>query len=232
GDVAARPNGDGSVTTTDVIQLRRFAAQLDIPAPGNEKQRADCAPFSTFGDGNVTSADVIQGRRFAATLDPLTPTGGPLRPGVIASLIDDVYAYFFGREIKVGSAKTDGGQVTVPVELTPNGDEMAAGFTLEYDASRLSNPRIVLGDAGGEGSILTVNTNEPGRIGIIVDGDQPMAASSTPKSIVIVTFDLMTDTDGPTSITLTDSLAMRSVANINGDPISVQFKNSDVQIAR
>ena len=235
GDVAPRPTGDNSVTATDVVQLRRFATTLDTPNPGNERQRADCAPLATSGDGNINSGDVVQGRRFATGLDPITPTGGPTSPSgvpeVVTSIIDDVYAYFFGREMRVGSAKVDGTQVTVPVELTLNGDEMAAGFTLEYDAVKLSNPRIVLGDAPVAGSSLTVNTNEVGRIGILVDGTEAMTASGTPKSIVMVTFDVV-DTTGDAAITLTDSLAKRYIAGGSGSSLSTHYVDGSVTMSR
>lgn len=236
GDVAPRPSGNGSVTSTDVIQLRRFAALLDTPDQGNERQRADCAPFATNGDGNINSGDVIQGRRFAAFLDPLTPAGGPARPGLgseaVSSFFDDIYTYFFGREVRIGSAKFDESQVTVPVEITSNGDEMAAGFTLEYDATRFSNPRVVLGDAFGEGAILTVNANEAGRIGILVDSSEAMAASSAAKSIVFVTFDLISESDGAASFSLTDSLAQRSVVGSTGIVLPTRYVDGSVLMSK
>ncbi len=51
GDTAPRPNGDGVILSTDVTQIRRFAAGLDFVSPAtNEFQRADSAPRSTSGD--------------------------------------------------------------------------------------------------------------------------------------------------------------------------------------
>ncbi len=77
-DVAPRNTGDGVVITTDVVQMRRFAAGLDTPDPtSNEFQRSDSSPRATFGDGIIDSTDVVQARRYATGLDPLTPAGGP-----------------------------------------------------------------------------------------------------------------------------------------------------------
>ncbi len=233
GDVAPRPTGNGTVASTDVIQLRRFAALLDTPDPGNEFSRADSAPFASNGDGNINAGDIIQCRRFAAFLDPLTPTGGPVAPPEperVSSFMDKIYDYFFGREVGVGTAKVDGSQVIVPVELTPTGEEMAAGFTLEYDASRFSNPRIVLGDAFGEGAVLTVNTNEAGRIGIVVDASEAMAASSAKKSIVIVTFDVVSESDAETSFSLTDAQAQRSVVGSTGNVLTTRYVGGSLTI--
>lgn len=232
GDVAPRPNGDNGVNATDVIQMRRFATTLDVPDPAtNEQQRADSSPRGTSGDGILNAGDVIQTRRYATTLDPLTPAGGPtsIMAGRIKSIIDDVYSYFFGREVRLGESKADGMRVTVPVEITAMGDEMATGFTLEYDATRLSNPQIVLGDGAAAGSTLTFNTNEAGRIGILVDSTEVMTASSTPKTIIMVTFDRSADVDSETAITFTDSLAQRSVVGTTGNALSTRYIGGSIK---
>src|SRR5690349_8206309 len=41
GDVAARPSGDGSIASNDVVQTQRFQIGLDQPNQSNEFQRAD-----------------------------------------------------------------------------------------------------------------------------------------------------------------------------------------------
>jgi hypothetical protein len=232
-DVAPRPNGDNAVSSTDVIQLRRFVTLLDTVTPG-ELQRADAAPRATFGDGNLTAGDVVQVRRYATTLDPLTPAGGPVArpslPDAVSSLIDDVYAYFFGRELRVGTAKIHGAQIVVPIELTSFGDEMAASFTLEYDNSRLSNPQIVLGDAAPEGSVLTVNTKEAGRVAVLVDGTEAVSASSASRRIVLITFDVAAEDNGVSAIRFTDAMAPRNVSGANGDSLSTRYVDGSVRV--
>ncbi len=196
GDVAPRPNGDGVVLATDVTQLRRFATGLDTPGAGtNEGQRADIAPRASFGDGTINAGDVVQGRRYATGLDPLTGAGGPpTAPSIIgegiSAIFDDLYAYFFGRDMRIGATENVAGRtVIVPVELTSYGDEVAMGFTLEYDSARFSNPQVALGEFAPEGSVLTVNSKENGRIGILVDSTKAMVASAIPKRMVIITFE-------------------------------------------
>ena len=76
----------------------------------------------------------------------------------------------------------------MPVEITALSDEMAIGFTLEYNAATLSNPRVGLGEAAPDGAILTVNYDETGRIGILVDSSGPMAASATHRQIITLNF--------------------------------------------
>jgi Big-like domain-containing protein/cohesin domain-containing protein/calcineurin-like phosphoesterase family protein len=79
GDVAPRPNGsnNGTVSIADWVQAGRFAAGLDIPNPGSEFQRADCAPKSSFGNGSLTISDWVQAGRYASGVDPVVPAGGP-----------------------------------------------------------------------------------------------------------------------------------------------------------
>ena len=105
------------------------------------------------------------------------------------SVFDDIYAYFFGRKIAVGSLDARGAtSVTVPIDVTAFGEERAVGFTLEYDAATLSNPRVGLGEAAPDGAILTINYDETGRIGILVDSSGPMAASATHRQIITLNF--------------------------------------------
>lgn len=236
GDVAPRPNGDSVVLSTDVIQLRRFATALDTPG-GSELQRGDCAPRATLGDGIINATDVIQGRRYATALDPPTPVGGPMAPSLvpesITSVFGDVYAYFFGREMRIGSAGGFTGKtVTVPVEMVPFGDEVAAGFTLEYDSTRLANPQVALGEFAPQGAILTVNANEAGRIGILIDSTEAMVASAMPRQIVMVTFEVVDQTGGDVPISLTSSLAARGTSDANGNALSMRYVNGNVNISR
>ncbi|MFZ1702183.1 MAG: FG-GAP-like repeat-containing protein [Pyrinomonadaceae bacterium] len=237
-DVTPRANGDGIVISGDVIQMRRFATGLDTASiDPNEYQRADSAPRATFGDGLISSGDVIQARRYATGLDPATPasgpTGPPMMPNAITRLFEDVYAYFFGREIRVTPMKpTDDGLVTVAVEITSYGDEVAAGFTLEYDAAKLSNPQITLAEGAPDRSILTVNADQAGRIGILVDSTEAFVASAVPKRFLTVTFDVVSGSTGETAISLTDDLAARGTADANGNTLNVRYVDGSVDLAK
>lgn len=192
GDVTPRPLGDFFVNATDVTQVRRFATLLDAVSPG-EAQRADSAPRATFGNGVIDSGDVVQSRRYATGLDPNTPTGGPNPPTLMfegaSGIIDELYAYFFGREVYAGPLNPDGGtSVMLPIQFMPHGDEAAVRFIVEYDASILANPRVTMGDLFGADAVLTVNDGEKGRIIILVDSSAPAARSETAATIVNVTF--------------------------------------------
>ncbi len=229
-DVAPRAlNGDGAVTSTDVVQMRRFAATLDvINTATNEYQRADTAPRATAGNGFLDSGDVVQARRYAATLDPLTAAAGPSAPNPEPppSMLDEVYAYFFGREMRIGKAVYDGDAISFAVEMTAVGDEAAVGFTLEYDAATMANPRISLGDGLASDAVLTLNTNETGRIGVLIDSATALAGTKGTNRVITVTFDRIGESS-ETKLGFTDALAAKSMADGNGDLLAVRWIVSD-----
>ena len=147
------------------------------------------------------------------------------------AVIDDIYAYFFGRELRVGIPVSDSPKtVTVPVEIRPYGDEAAVSFTLEYDATKLSNPQIILGDAAPEGSILTTNTNDSGRIGIVIDSTNAFVASAMPKQFVMVRFEVIDTGGGKTPIVLSGSLAAKGAADADGRSLTVRYLDGTIEI--
>lgn len=235
GDVSPRPNGDTVVDSTDVTGLRRFATLLDTPGAGTtEEARADCAPRASGGDGQINSSDVIQGRRYATGLDPAVPAGAmTFSKSLIPGFVDDLYTYLFGREVRLGSVKADsGGQATVPVEMIIMGDEAGMSFTIEFDAARLSNPRVSAGDGLPSSAVLTVNSNEKGRIGILVDATETMAASKMPANVVLVTFDISPDAAGEAAISFSDSLAAKGMSDLLGNNLSARYVNGMISISR
>ena len=79
-DVAPRTDGDGSLLVNDWVQVGRFVAGLDIPTPGLEFQRADCAPYAERGDAQLLVNDWVQAGRYVAGLDVPQPENGPTGP--------------------------------------------------------------------------------------------------------------------------------------------------------
>lgn len=80
GDVAPRPDGDGSLLVNDWVQVGRFVAGLDTPAAGSEFQKADCAPYASTGDGQLLVNDWVQAGRYVAGLDAPKTQAGPTNP--------------------------------------------------------------------------------------------------------------------------------------------------------
>lgn len=220
------------MTTTDVVQLRRFAASLDTPNPAtNEFQRADCAPRTTFGDSVIGAADVVQGRRYAASLDPLTPAAGPAlpRPGEeLAAIIGGGFmsGEAKGRSLRLRSSTArSGGDVTVGVSLDSRGTDVAAVmFTLVYDPAKLSSPVIRLSSRAPAGLVLTVNDTQPGRLTILVDSAEAIRWSE----FVSVTFTVAEDASGTIPVAF-DPRSL-SVAGPLGDTIVMSGVEGNVRI--
>lgn len=230
-DVAPRVNGDGSITSTDVVQVRRFAAGLDSPDPNfNELQRADSAPRSTFGDGTLGSADVVQARRYAASLDPLTPADGPTAPSPLPTsfdLIDAATAYLTGREMRVGTVDRLGSTVSFPIEMAAIGDEAAVSFTLEYDALVLTNPRVRYHESIGEDRVLTLNLNEKGKVGIVLDSLDGLVNRHGATQLLIVTFDVEAGSPNPAPITFSEAVAPAQVSDRYGSLLPTRWIRPD-----
>jgi hypothetical protein len=100
---------------------------------------------------------------------------------------------------------------------------------MEYDASKLANPRLVLGDGAPEGSVLTVNANDKGRIGILIDSLIPFTASAMPRAIVMVTFDVIGDGEVP--IALTGTLAAQGTSDADGNMLFTRYADAAITVS-
>ena len=205
GDVASNLTGDGQILPDDVTAARQFAVGIKTPDPAyNELQRVDTAPAATKGDGMLTSADVIQARRYAAGISTMTGAGGPFTMAAgtppAMSMLSGVAT---SRELKAASANGVAGYpVTVPIEMNAAGDETAVSFTLEYDASRLSNPKVEIAGIAPADAVLTVNDKEEGRLTILVDAGTRFSQAA--GRLLNVSFDVKSMApSGDTNITLT-----------------------------
>jgi uncharacterized protein (TIGR03437 family) len=185
-DVAPRPTGNGSVTTTDWVQVGRFVGGLDTITPA-EFQRADCAPrladngvTPILGDGLLSVRDWVQAGRYAAGLDPPTGAGGPTAQASASlffspSLIDwrrrDNPLDATGSRVlrltrdSYGVSRTH----SVAVELDAAGDESALGFSLTFDPARWRLVSIAAGrDARAAQFVFNANDAAIGRVGVVM----------------------------------------------------------------
>ena len=222
GDVATRNAGSGVVDAGDVVQVRRFVTGLDTPvATHNEFQRADTAPAATKGDGALNATDVIQARRYAAGLDGPQSAGGagqapPMGP--IAPPADQeaaaVGSEADARAMSLGSVNAvTGSRVSVPVEMTASGDEIAASFTIRYDDTRLANPTVAMAGGPRDGVTLTANAKEPGVIRVLIDSNTPFGATKG-GGLIDITFDVLASApSGDTPIEIEDTVISDAAAN-------------------
>jgi hypothetical protein len=176
-DVASRPNGDGSILSDDVVQIRRFLNGTHTPdQTTSEFQRADSSPFDTKGDGRIFSDDVVQTRRYQNGVNPKQPAAGPTTQS--AARTDDVIDKFTAglsntiienalngvqREVRVENAMGSAGQqVTINIRVDAQGDESEYGFILNYQSRVLSNPVVGAGSAGA--SVRSCNVSDAGQL--------------------------------------------------------------------
>ncbi len=92
----------------------------------------------------------------------------------------------------VSATGQQGGQVTIPIELESQGDEVAMSFSLVWEPLILNTPVVTLGSgvpAGGN-VILNSDSVSQGRLGILVDFTAPFAASPPAREVVKVTFNV------------------------------------------
>jgi leucyl aminopeptidase len=221
GDVASRPNGDGSIQSNDVVQMRTFLTNPDMIDPtGSEFQRADSAPFDTKGDGILASNDVVQVRRYITT-DALQAAGGPMQSNLSTVMNrvlrnDWLNASASPRKLRVENADSSRNrQVTINIRADSAGDEAEYGFSLGYDPDVLSNPQITGGDSAGA-AVRTCFNNSAGQLNCSVGGfpnDQTGSSSAgigengegSDQILLKVTFTVAANAAaGATGLTLTD----------------------------
>lgn len=254
GDVAPRPNGTGALPTpygaNDYQQELKFFDGSATPVPGNEFQRADAAPEGTLGDGCLLADDVAQVTNYVTAQDPIRPTGGPTSlapvcppppPGAIigedgkSAMAAESATSVPGleREVRVATAIGRRGQtVTLPVLMNLRVGEVATVFTLEYDAARLSNPRVSLGTNLHPTTVLIVNTREPGKIGLVVATEAASFVTLPVElPLVFITFDVRsTSAIGSTAVNLTSSIAIQSVADRSASLVPTRYTNGSISV--
>jgi hypothetical protein len=168
-------------------------------------------------------------------IDPPQAANGNGSASRSASRTSDEIESLFGRETQessfsIGSATASPfGTVSVPIELGGGRDAVAASFTLEFDASKLRNPRIALGSGTPAGSTLTTNRTNAGkgRIGVLVDA----ASAFTDRQIVMVTFDVVRSSNtNEASITFSDAIAARELSDGLGNSIPVSYADGSISM--
>ncbi|MEJ7862508.1 MAG: CARDB domain-containing protein [Pyrinomonadaceae bacterium] len=226
-DVVSRPNGDGSILSDDVVQIRRFLNGTNTAdQTTNEFQRADSAPFATRGDGRIFSDDVVQARRYQNGTNPKQTAAGPMTLSAGKTIVDQLFgglsktvfenAVIYGvqREVRIESARASAGQtVTVNIRVDSAGDESEYGFVLSYDSGILSNPVIGAGSTGA--SVRSCNASVAGQINCSVGGfadNNTNSADSgigevgagTNQVLMTVTFTVAANAAGDTPLTLSN----------------------------
>ena len=131
--------------------------------------------------------------------------------------------------MRVGQAAN---KLTVAVDLEAQGDEVAAGFTLNFNPAHLSNPaNIQLGDAASN-AVLTVNTANAatGKIGILLDKDlaQPFAAGT--RRLVTIEFDVAANAPATTAVNFVDNPTVNETVNSSAATLAADFIHANIRL--
>ena len=232
-DVAPRPNGNGSVTITDWVQIGRFISGQDAPS-ASEFQRADTAPRESRGNGSLSITDWVQAGRYAAGLDAQTPAGGPTG---FAPTIELRHAQMNAasgvRQVMVSSgASLPGQQSSVVIELDAEGSENALGFSLNFDPTRLRFVTAALGrDATGATLNLNTNLAEKGSIGVALALPAGQTIPTGRRRLIVMNFALGTGIE-TTAVNFGDSPVTRELSDANANSLPAVFTGGSVTLAR
>ncbi len=244
-DVSPRPDGDdnGTVTITDWVQVGKFVAGLDTPAPGNEFQRADCAPRAGLGDGRISIIDWTQAGRYAAALDPATAAGGPttVATGSLSSfgeqgvITEKILKAFHPSTVVHAQLKptTDNRQpATIPITIEASGIENALGFSLIFNASHW---RLLSVKAGRDADevIMHINSTEAdrGRIGIAMAMPVGKAIARGERELVICEFAPIANRKGlPLMFDFGDFPVRREMADVESNLIIGNFSAEGLEL--
>jgi len=144
--------------------------------------------------------------------------------------------------IIVSTSGAAGTQVFVDVELVSGGDEVAGGFSLNFDPTKLSisnisspgnNPDVTLGSGVPAGLSRTVNANQvaSGRIGLLFDGDNQFTASPPNRQIARFRFTILPGAaGGSTPITFGNVPAAQSFSDGLANTIQMTWINGSINI--
>lgn len=236
-DVAPRPNGNGSVTVTDWVQIGRFVAGQDAPSAG-EFQRADCAPRDTRGNGSLTVTDWVQAGRYAAGLDAPTSSGGPSSQGggfAPTMALRRAQVNAAARLVRISSGHFERGQQSsVIIELGAEGNENALGFSLNFDPAQL---QFVSASVGKDvnGATLNVNTGQTatGRLGVALALPAGQTLVAGQRQIVVLNFSVPAE-GGTTTATINfgDQPVARELSDANANSLPVSFASNTVTLMR
>lgn len=237
GDIAPRPNGsDGQVDGSDLTQVRRFVAGLDTDYLYNEFQRVDVAPRAEAGNGGLTVADIVQARRYAAGLDARAEAGGPNAASSFTSNTvgggKKMSATGLPRELRVVRLNRIGDKLYAAVEIGAQGDEVGAGFTLNFDPAVLSNPSNVQPGTGAGSAVVTVNSSQvdQGRIGITFDKAPNDPIPAGVRQLVSLEFDIAQNAPDSTLVSFGNGPVFDEVANGLAEPLQTAFAQSTITL--
>lgn len=241
-DVAPRPGGNGVISVSDWVQVGRFAAMLEEPAPGSEYRKADCAPRASCGNGILSVSDWVQAGRYAAAVDELLAACGPSEPADPANvglqMTEDEspmandhgriragqLANATARSLRlVGTDPTNGTLAKLALVLEAQGDENALGCSLAYDPSLVRFVTVTTAEDGASATLL-VNTNwiAEGRLGLMLSLPTLQTFGAGTRSIATLVFEPLS-ASVQTPVSFVSQPLLLEMADVTGNVLDVRY---------
>lgn len=145
---------------------------------------------------------------------------------------DDFGAAGLVTEVRVANGVPSPGAVSVPIELVSEGTENAAGFSVTFDQTILTNPQVALG-ADATGAMLQTNTNQvaQGRLGVLLALPAGQKFTAGVKQLLTINFTLAQGTTATSAnIGFGDQPIGREVSDSNASPVAANFTPATVAI--
>ena len=126
---------------------------------------------------------------------------------------------------------TPGSNVIVPLQLIAHGDENALGFSVNFDATKLT---FVSATAGAQATDATLNTNSSqtssGKLGIAMAKPSGAVWSAGTQEIVKLTFTLASSVPDTTVVPLTfgDVPVAREISSVAAGPLPAGYQSGSV----
>ncbi|KAF0170930.1 MAG: Uncharacterized protein FD161_4449 [Limisphaerales bacterium] len=222
GDVSPRTGGNGLLTVSDVLQVGRFAAGLDLVSLAAEFQRADCAPLATQGDGRISLADWLQAARFAAGLDTPGAPGGPTTQAAALAVAMTKPASANRTVRVIGGDLVAGRKNSMLLQLDAQGNEAGVSLSLAFDPGVLTYMNAVVASSAGGALVVNSSKAAVGRLGLVFAMPAGASVTAGTHDLVKLTFGVAGGTTG-TVISVGDSPVMREVADVNAIPLGVGY---------
>ena len=133
----------------------------------------------------------------------------------------------------VNSTGSPGGMVSLPIEMVAQGGENEGTGSLTYDPSILT---FVSGDVGSgmpSGTTLTSDTSQigVGRLGFRISAPPGIPASPGTKQVLVVNFSIArAATAANTAIGFGDQPTVRTLLDMNGNPLNVNWNGGTVTL--
>jgi hypothetical protein len=193
----------------------------------NGNSRTTSLINSTQLTAQVTAADISAAGTASITVFNPAPVGGA--SNAVSFTINTNPAF---RNVRVVGATFQAGQNnSISVELDAQGDENALGFSLNFDAAKMSFVSAVNGSGAGAAT-LNVNTLQlaNGQLGLGIGLSAGQTFTAGTRQLAVITFNVPVGSSGSTVISFGNSPVVREVSDPGANVLGATYTPATVSI--